>query len=78
LLELTEVFAGHDFDFDFQLLLRAEETPTVQLGSAGPAATRLGWSSWLLAHEPAHDAEDVVLDGRMLRNYFRRTKEATA
>jgi type VI secretion system protein ImpH len=77
LLELTEVFAGHDFDFDFQLLLRAEETPTVQLGSTGPAATRLGWSSWLLAHEPAHDAEDVVLDGRMLRNYFRRTKEAT-
>jgi type VI secretion system protein ImpH len=42
---------------DLQLLLKAEEVPSIQLGALG----QLGWSTWLTSQAFDHDADDLVL-----------------
>jgi type VI secretion system protein ImpH len=65
-LDLTRFYAGLHFDFEFRLVLKASEVRTTQLGSTGPEATRLGWSTWLAAGPRTTDADDVVFTSETL------------
>jgi type VI secretion system protein ImpH len=75
-LALTRFFVGLELDFEFRLLLRADEIPPCQLGSTGPLATRLGWSTWLVSRPASHDADDVRLDAEALEAYHAREDAA--
>jgi len=75
-LALTRFFVGLELDFEFRLLLRAEEIPSCQLGSTGPLATRLGWSTWLVSRPASYDADDVRLDAEALEAYHAREDAA--
>jgi type VI secretion system protein ImpH len=77
-LDLTRFYVGLEFDFEFRLVLRADDVPTTQLGSTGPEATRLGWSSWLAARRRATDADDVVFTAEALMAYHHETREEAA
>ncbi len=75
-LALTRFFVGLELDFEFRLVLRADEVPPCQLGSTGPLATRLGWSTWLVSRPASHDADDVRLDAESLEAYHAREDAA--
>jgi type VI secretion system protein ImpH len=75
-LALTRFFVGLELDFEFRLVLRAEEIPPCQLGSTGPLATRLGWSTWLVSRPASDDADDVRLDAESLEAYHAREDAA--
>jgi type VI secretion system protein ImpH len=62
LMEMSRLFAGLEFDFDVQLVLKAAEVPACRLRTSGTGA-RLGWSSWLKTKPFARDAADTVLAG---------------
>jgi len=57
--EWTRLFAGLEFDFDIQLVLKKEEVPPCQLG--GGALPRLGWTTWVKTEELSEDPSEVVL-----------------
>lgn len=58
LTQLTRFYVDAEFDFDVQLVLRAEDVPACQLGAG--SFPRLGRTTWLLS-QPAHsDAPDAV------------------
>jgi type VI secretion system protein ImpH len=65
LVQFARYIAGQEFDFDVQLILKAEEVPRSQLGAAGERAPRLGWTTWLKTKDFTHDAEDAVFTGRL-------------
>jgi type VI secretion system protein ImpH len=67
LVELTRFLAGQTLDFDVQLILTAAEVPLCELKKPGPAALRLGWSSWLKTREFSGDATDAVLGCHLTR-----------
>jgi type VI secretion system protein ImpH len=75
-LALTRFFVGLELDFEFRLVLRADEIPPCQLGSTGPLATRLGWSTWLVSRPASDDADDVRLDAQSLEAYHAREDAA--
>lgn len=77
-LDLTRFYAGLDFDFEFRLVLQANEVRTTELGSTGPEATRLGWSTWLTSRPATKDADDAVFTSESLIAHARATtaKEA--
>lgn len=70
LLEMTRFFVGPEYDFEFQLVLLASEVPGCELGSRGPGAARLGWSTWLKSKEFGRDVDDAILDAEALRRHF--------
>jgi type VI secretion system protein ImpH len=51
-------YSGDECLWDVQVVLKKEEVPPIQLGSAG----MLGWTSWLQSRPAERDAEDLVLD----------------
>jgi type VI secretion system protein ImpH len=57
LCQLTRIFVGPEFDFDVQLVLRAEEVPGSQIGGT-PSC--LGWNTWIRTREFTHPAMDAV------------------
>lgn len=65
LCQLTGLFAGEEFDFDVQLVLRAADVPQCRLGGSGGAASRLGWSTWLKVRPFHRDADDAVFTQRI-------------
>lgn len=73
-LDLVRLWAGLEHDVEFQLVVRADAVRPAQLGSTGPEATRLGWSTWLASRPAARDAEDVVLDGATLEAWHARSR----
>ncbi len=75
-LALTRFFVGLSLDFEFRLVLRADEIPPCQLGSTGPLATRLGWSTWLVSRPATRDADDVRLDADALEAFHERADRA--
>ena len=75
-LALTRFFVGLELDFEFRLVLRADAIPPCQLGSVGPLATRLGWSTWLVSRPAAADADDVRLDAEALEAFHLREDAA--
>lgn len=54
--QLVRTYAGPEFDFDVQLILRRQDVPQIQLGGD----SRLGWNSWLISDAPEQDADDAV------------------
>ncbi len=58
---LVRFFAGDEFDFEAQLILRREEVPPCELGGAGAAAPQLGWVSWSKTSELTGDQSQTVL-----------------
>lgn len=60
--ELVRLFAGQEFDFALQLVLKKEEVPECQLGGDEQSAPKLGWSTWLMSQPPDRDVDDVLLD----------------
>lgn len=67
LVQLTRFFAGQQFDFDLQLVLKAAEVPRCCLGAKGEDAPRLGWSTWLRTTPFTRDAGDTVFSGDLTR-----------
>jgi type VI secretion system protein ImpH len=65
LVQFARFIAGQEFDFDIQLVLKADEVPRCRLGAKGERAPRLGWSTWLKTKEFVRDAEDAVFTGRL-------------
>ena len=58
--ELLRLLVGLEFDFDVQLVLKAEAVPVCVL-QTGSDAPRLGWTSWLKTREVKQDDDQVVL-----------------
>lgn len=50
-------YVGDALSWEAQLILRAEDVPTTQLGTAG----RMGWSTWLRSTPAESDSDDMVL-----------------
>ena len=50
---------GDEFAWDANLVLRADQVPTLRLGRAHGG--RLGWTSWLTRRPPERDADDVTV-----------------
>jgi type VI secretion system protein ImpH len=59
--ELLRLFVGLEFDFDIQLVLKAEEVPSCYLGSTVVNGAKLGWTSWLKTRGCTANDEQVVL-----------------
>lgn len=51
-------YAGDEFLYDVQVVLKKEEVPGIQLGTSG----MLGWTSWLMSKPAERDAEDLILE----------------
>ncbi len=58
LVALVRQFAGDEYAWDMQLVLAAQQVPSVQLGVSG----QLGWTSWLGQRKSAQDADDAVFE----------------
>lgn len=62
LCDLIRFYVGPVLQFDFQLVLKADEVPWSRLGDESPAGPRLGWCGWLKTGEFAQDAPDAVFE----------------
>lgn len=65
LVQFTRFIVGQEFDFDIQLILKAEEVPACRLGEKGERAPRLGWTTWLKTKEFTRDADDAIFSGAL-------------
>ena len=54
-------YSGDEHLWDVQVVLKKEEVPAIQLGSAG----LLGWTSWLKSRPSERDADDLVLEPQL-------------
>jgi type VI secretion system protein ImpH len=63
LTHAARLYLGAEFDFDVQLVLRAEDVPACELTDDPAAGPRLGWNCWLICDTPTADAEDAVFEG---------------
>ncbi len=61
LQSMVRFFAGEEFDFEVQLLLKREETPGLQLGATDDAAPQLGWVSWSKTREMEYNPCETIL-----------------
>ncbi len=60
LSEMTRTYAGPQFEFDVQVVLKAAEVPCCRLGGDGTDPSRLGWNTWILSKTVAQDVSDAV------------------
>jgi type VI secretion system protein ImpH len=60
LADLTRFLVGPEYDFDVQLVLRADEIPECRLESGG-TPPMLGWTTWLKTKDLTEDASEVIL-----------------
>lgn len=62
--QMIRRYAGAQFDFRVQPVLRAEEVPPCRLGgdpdAEGADPSRLGWNTWIQSRPPQRDADDAV------------------
>lgn len=58
---LVRFFAGNEFDFEVQLVLKKEETPPCALGQDSSTAPRLGWMTWARTEPLQRDPDDTIL-----------------
>ena len=58
--QLIRLYVGPEFDFDIQLVLRRQDVPSVQLGSAADPPSQLGWNTWVRSGAATADADDAV------------------
>lgn len=66
LCHVARLYLGPEFDFEVQLVLRAEDVPACRLTDDDAAGPRLGWNCWLLCAPPDVPAEDAVFGGHAL------------
>ncbi len=67
LVHLVRLYAGPEFDFDVQLVLKAEEVHECYLADTEKAVgARLGWNTWLLSVPCQEDVDDAVFEGELL------------
>src|SRR5262249_30825350 len=62
LCQLVRLYAGPEFDFDVQLVLRAPDVPECELSDLG-VGPRLGWNTWVRSAPHPRDADDPVFAG---------------
>ena len=60
LCQMIRTYAGPQFDFDVQVVLKAAEVPWCRLGGDGGDPSRLGWNTWILSANVDHDVSDAV------------------
>ncbi len=60
LCQMTRLYAGMEFDFDVQVVLRKEEVPWCELTTDASTAPRLGWNSWVRSQPMQRDADEAV------------------
>ena len=60
LTQMIRTYAGPQFDFDIQVVLKAAEVPCCRLGGDGSDPSRLGWNTWILSAQADHDVADAV------------------
>jgi type VI secretion system protein ImpH len=60
--DLMRLLAGIEFDFDLQLILKAEEVPACVLTTRAKHRPSLGWTSWLKTSKFTKDDDQVVLN----------------
>ena len=53
-------YANREFDFIVQLVLERDETPGMELGTIGPAASRLGLVSWIKNRPLERDPDEAT------------------
>lgn len=63
LSHLVRLYAGPEFDFDVQVVLKADQVPAIVLNSQAAIGSRLGWNTWLRSLPPQRDAQDAVFAG---------------
>ena len=51
-------YIGKELEWDVQMVLKASEVPTMQLGKDA----YVGWTTWLSSTPPAHDVDDVIFN----------------
>jgi type VI secretion system protein ImpH len=67
--ELVRFLAGMEFDFDINLVLKADQIPDCVLSTRVNAAPMLGWTTWLKTQPFSKDDSQVVLS---TNNSFRQ------
>ena len=55
-------YAGREFVWDTNLILKAAEVPEIRLGELGGGGL-LGWTTWLKSLPFRKDADDLILIG---------------
>jgi type VI secretion system protein ImpH len=60
LSQMIRSYAGPQFAFDVQVVLKAAEVPCCRLGGDGSDPSRLGWNTWILSGKSDHDVSDAV------------------
>jgi len=58
--QLVRTYAGPQWDFEVQLVLRAADVPWCRLGGDGQDPSRLGWNTWIRNRPLNRDADDAV------------------
>lgn len=58
---IVRLFAGDELDFEMQLILRRQDVPPCELGSAGEASPQLGWLSWSKTKPVDRNPSETVL-----------------
>jgi type VI secretion system protein ImpH len=61
LTDLARFLVGAEFDFDVQLVLKADDVPDCQLETGKDTPPMLGWTTWLKTKDLTRDASEVVL-----------------
>jgi type VI secretion system protein ImpH len=59
--EMTRLLVGMEFDFDIQLVLKAEQAPSCILTTYAKRKPMLGWTTWLKSRPFAENDGQVVL-----------------
>ena len=60
--QLARTYVGAEYDFDVQLVLRADAVPEVHFTDAG-VGPRLGWNMWTISEPPPAPLDDAVFEG---------------
>ncbi len=58
---IVRFFAGEEFDFEVQLILKREETPGLEIGGTGETAPQLGWVSWSKTRTMEYNPCETIL-----------------
>ena len=61
LRDMVQFFAGDEFDFEVQLILKAGEVPPCELGALGETSPQLGWVSWAKTRSMEYNPSQTIL-----------------
>lgn len=59
---ITRFFAADEFDFEVQLILRADDVPRCEMGVGDKTAPRLGWITWLKSAPLSRNPNETILN----------------